>query len=76
MSKKELMQARIYKNWKNPQELIVQHFIFDELKEISRKKDFIAITLLSKKTGFKIELTLYSAIIKALSKKLNKQAKH
>lgn len=67
MNKEELMEIRIHKKWNSPQGLIVQHLIFDELIKIDKRKGFITLTAHNKKTGFKIELKLYSATIMALS---------
>ena len=33
------VEINIHKDWKNPQEMIFQKLVFDELKEINKEKD-------------------------------------
>ena len=61
-----LIEIKIHKDWKNPQELIVQQLVFDELIEMNKEKDKTRLILFNSKTWFKAELRLNSAIIKKL----------
>ena len=61
-----LIEIKIHKDWKNPQELIVQQLVFDELKEVNKEKDNTRLILFNSKTGVRAELRLNFAIIKKL----------
>ena len=63
------IEIKIHKDWKKPQEYIVQQFVFNELKTVNKKKDSVCLTLVNTKTGFTTELRLSSAIIKQIINK-------
>ena len=61
-----LLKIDIQKDWKKPQEMIFQKFIFDELKKVERHSDSVEINLNNSKTGFRILLKLSDAILKKI----------
>ena len=71
--KKCLLKINIQKDWKKPQEMIFQKFVFDEIKEIGKNNDSVGVSLNNSKTGFRIRMELSSLILKRMLKEMKEK---
>jgi len=64
MPKKEtFIEIELHKTWNSPQELFVQHFVFDEIKKHKKMKKHTVLELNNSKTKFNLIIKIKNELL-------------
>ena len=64
-----LINIQLTRTWNKPQQYIVQHLLFDSIKEIKKKKNGVELKLVNEKTSFRLSLEIDKSFIRKIHEK-------